>query len=350
MIESPSLPPRADLSEPLELPGQSTGRVVRSVLGYGLLLALMFVTPMLVFVPAALFHCALRRGRRPAWLALALAVAVAAAYVAAVPVSNADIQKMAWSFLAGVVFGLALPSIAAVPMIERGERFGQVLMFLLAACAIGVGLTEFGARTMANYSPYAAQVVQAKQTTIEMAQLYRTNGMPGDMVSFFEHWANLSTIVLPAFVLMQLVFAFVLSLLMIGRLKAWREHVARRSDAGIPGVYLFRNLALPDWLLFGFVLGGITPLATGMLQKVSANVLMLVVFLYVLQGLAIFRFMLVAVGAGVLGTLFGWALLAFLTFTGVGPLLLGVAGLFDPFFDFRHFKKRKDDSHESHSD
>ena len=39
-----------------------------------------------------------------------------------------------------------------------------------------------------------------------------------------------------------------------------------------------------------------------------------------------------------------------LTLTGVGPLLLGLAGLFDPFFDFRHFKKRKDDSHESHSD
>ena len=46
----------------------------------------------------------------------------------------------------------------------------------------------------------------------------------------------------------------------------------------------------------------------------------------------------------------GWLLLVFLTITGVGPLLLGVAGLFDPFFDFRHFKKRKDDSNESHSD
>ena len=37
-------------------------------------------------------------------------------------------------------------------------------------------------------------------------------------------------------------------------------------------------------------------------------------------------------------------------FTGVGPFLLTVAGLFDQFFDFRHFKKRKDDSHEGHSD
>jgi hypothetical protein len=88
-----------------------------------------------------------------------------------------------------------------------------------------------------------------------------------------------------------------------------------------------------------------------MLQKAAANTLAVVVFLYILQGLAIFRFMLVAVGAGVTGTLLAWTLLGFLTLAGgVGPLLLGVAGLFDPFFDFRHFKKRKDDSDESHSD
>jgi hypothetical protein len=137
---------------------------------------------------------------------------------------------------------------------------------------------------------------------------------------------------------------------MIGRLKAWQAHIARSGPTEAPGAYLFRNLALPDWLLFGFILGGLTPIATGLLQKVAANVLTVVVFLYVLQGLAIFRFMLVAVGAGFAGTMLGWTLLAFLTFTGVGPLLLGLAGLFDPFFDFRHFKKRKDDSHESHSD
>jgi hypothetical protein len=57
-------------------------------------------------------------------------------------------------------------------------------------------------------------------------------------------------------------------------------------------------------------------------------------------------------GAGLAQTMFGWMMLAFLTLltAGVPVLLLGVAGLFDSFFDFRHFKKRKDDSHESHSD
>ena len=39
-----------------------------------------------------------------------------------------------------------------------------------------------------------------------------------------------------------------------------------------------------------------------------------------------------------------------LTYREIAPLLLSMAGLFDSFFDFRHFMKRKDDSDESHSD
>jgi len=56
-------------------------------------------------------------------------------------------------------------------------------------------------------------------------------------------------------------------------------------------------------------------------------------------------------GAGPGATLIAWGLLFLFTFIGgMSLLLLGLTGLFDPFFDFRHFKKRKDDSHESHSD
>ena len=102
-------------------------------------------------------------------------------------------------------------------------------------------------------------------------------------------------------------------------------------------------------LLFGFVFGGITPLATGSLRLVAANVLAVVVFLYLMQGLAVFRFMLVKAGAGVVGTIFGFILLGLLCVTGLGLFLLAIAGLFDPFFDFRKLK-RKDDSHESHTD
>jgi hypothetical protein len=75
-----------------------------------------------------------------------------------------------------------------------------------------------------------------------------------------------------------------------------------------------------------------------------------VLFLYLLQGLAIFRSLLAAIGINGVGLLFAFLLLGFLTFTaGVAPILLTIAGLFDSFFDFRKFR-RKDDSNESHTD
>lgn len=337
-------------SEPVMLPAPSLGRLLRSVIGYSLLTALMIVTPMLVFVPAALFHCAIRNGRRAVWATLLIALALGSLYVASMPAVPADAVKMAWTYLAGVALGVALPAMAALPMVERGEKYGRVLVFLLIAGAIGLTVTELGSRALIDWSPYAAQVAQAKQTSAEFVQLYRDKGMPAEMVRLAERWIGYSTFVLPAVMMINITLVFVLSLLMFGRLKAWRELNARRGDNEALGAYLFRNFSLPDWLLFAFLLGGLTPIAQGMLQKVAANVLTLVAFLYILQGLAIFRFLLVAMGAGFAGTALGWLLLAFLMITGVGPLLLGMAGLFDPFFDFRHSRKRKDDSHESHSD
>jgi hypothetical protein len=337
-------------SEPVMLPERPLGRVIRSIAVYSLMTALMIVTPLLVFVPAALFHCAIRNGRRAAWATLIVAVALASLYVSTMSATPADAVKMAWTYLAGVALGIAMPAMAALPLVERGEKFGRVLVFLLIGSAIGLALTELGSRAVLDFSPFAAQVAQAHQTSAEFVQIYRSKGMPNEMVQLFERWAGYSTYVLPAVMLINVTLVFILSLLMLGRLKAWRESTARRGDSDALGAYLFRNLALPDWLLFAFLLGGLTPVAHGLLQKIAANVLALTVFLYILQGLAIFRFLLVAMGAGFAGTALGWLLLMFLTITGVGPLLLAVAGLFDPFFDFRHFKKRKDDSHEGHSD
>ena len=348
MIES-SLPH----SEPVLLPGRPFGRQVRSVIGYSLLTALMIVTPMLVFVPAALLHCAIRNGRRAAWAVMVLSLAIASLVYAAsavAPATAPDAQKMAWSYLAGVALAITLPAMAAIPLVERGEPFGRVLVFLLAGAMVGLAVTETASQLLLSFSPFAAQVAQWTQATAEAMQMYREKGIPADAVQFARKWAGYTTFVLPALMLINISLVFVLSLLMLGRLKAWREAVARRGDASAVGVYLFRNFALPDWVLFAFILGGLTPLVAGLLQKVAANTLTIVAFLYILQGLAIFRFMLTAMGVGFAGTMLGWLLLAFLTLTGAGPLLLGVTGLFDSFFDFRHFKKRKDDSHESHSD
>ena len=335
MIES-SLPQ----SEPVLLPGRPFGRQVRSVVGYSLLTALMIVTPMLVFVPAALLHCAARNGRRAAWTVLVLSMVVASLYAVAVPESTPDAQKIAWSFLAAVALAVMLPAMAAIPLVERGESFGRVLLFLLAGALVGLAVTEVASRMLVSFSPYAAQVAQTKEVWRLVAQLYRENKMPADLVRLAERAGPVAAYLFAAQLLASLTVVFTLSLMMFGRLRAWQNDPARP--------YLFRNLALPDWLLFAFVFGGIAPLATGLLQKLAANVLGVVAFLYLLQGLAVFRSMLLSIGAGVLGTVFGWTLLAITM--PFSMLFVAVAGLFDSFFDFRHFKKRKDDSHESHSD
>jgi len=153
---------------------------------------------------------------------------------------------------------------------------------------------------------------------------------------------------LPAFLLIDVILVFVLSLVLFARLRSWREMMERRQTA-FSSPYLFRNLSLPEWLLFAFIIGGLSPLASGMPQRIGANVLALVTFLYLLQGLAIFRSFLAATGAGFTGVFFAYVLLGLLTLTGIGPLVLGIAGLFDSFFDFRKFN-RKDHSDESHLD
>jgi uncharacterized protein YybS (DUF2232 family) len=326
------------------------GRYVRSVAGYSAATALMIITPLLVFIPAVLYHCGLRNGRRSSWVVLAVGVAAAFAYVGAFPPSGADAARMTWTYIAAIGLAIGVPALFSMPLVERGESFGKLLLLLLLGSVVGLATTELGSRALLSWSPFQAQLVQAQETGAALVKIYQERGMAPEMLRLMERWAGYSTYVLPGVILINISLVFILSLLMLGRLRTWRELAARRGDESLLNVYLFRNLSLPDWLLFGFLIGGLTPLATGLLQKIAANTLAIVSVLYIFQGLAIFRFMLLAMGAGFAGTMLGWLLLVFLTMTGIGPLLLGVAGLFDSFFDFRHFTKRKDDSHESHSD
>ncbi|HYC90488.1 MAG TPA: DUF2232 domain-containing protein [Thermoanaerobaculia bacterium] len=330
-------------SEPVLLPQRPSGRPARSVLGYSLLTALMIVTPMPVFVPAALIHCAIRHGRRVGWAVLTVTVLLVIAYGASTQAKTPDLQYMTWASLAAVVLTAAIPAMAAVPMVARAESFGRVLMFLMAGALVGLALTEVASQALLSFSPFAAQVAQTKEMWNEVARMYRELKAPAEMIRVAERAGPVNAYLLPGQILASLSVIYILSLLMYGRLRAWQSVEAARP-------YLFRNFALPEWLLFAFVFGGLTPLAGGLLQKIAANTLVVVVFLYILQGLAVFRAMLLSMGVGPVGSLLAWMLIGFMFFTGMSQLLLGVVGLFDPFFDFRHFKKRKDDSHESHSD
>lgn len=317
--------------------------------GYAAVTALLVLTPAFVFIPAVLLHCGLRNGRRAAWVTVVAAGLLFAAYFAQLPPASPDARPMVM-LLTGLFLGLAVPSLMVLPMVARAEAFGRVLLAALVASMAGFALTELGVQTLAGFSPYQEQLAQWKLLTAQLVGVYQKAGMPFDVTSKMQRWMTLGTMVLPASVLIHAVIAFVLSLTMLVRLRAWREHSEARGDAPESvRTYLFRNLSLADWLLFAFVVGGLTPLLKGTLQMFAANVLTVVAFLYLLQGLAIIRSMLAAAGAGFFSMVFAFLTLGILTVTGIALLPLSITGLFDSFFDFRHFK-RKDDSHESHTD
>jgi hypothetical protein len=345
--------------EPVGIPERSFGRIVRSVLGYALLVALMIVSPLLrlplfIFVPAAVFACAARNGRSAATFMLALAttftvfVVVQAAHVPGTPANEA---MMMVAYVMAFVTAVCIPALVVLPQVERGEPFGRVLVTAVISGIPGLAATEAIMQAGYGFSPYREQVARANQMVALIIDAYQKAAIPADKIAVMSHWFKIGVSLVPSYFLIDIIIVFVLSLVMFGRLKAWRDFMTRRAPGAerdpVAQAYLFRNFALPEWLLFAFIIGGATPLASGMLQKVTANILAVVAFLYLLQGLAIFRFLLVAVGAGFGGVMFGYLLLGILTITGISPFLLSIAGLFDSFFDFRHFR-RKDHSDESH--
>ena len=331
--------------------GPSFGRLVRQIAGYAILIAVMLVSPLFVFLPAAIFHCTVRNGRRIAWIALFIGTALAGVVVvagASAPQVTIAEAHMSIAYLAALILAVALPSMAVVPMVERAESFGRVLMTATVFGTLGLGATEIAMRAGTGFSPFEDQVTGAHVTAGKLIAAYQGAGIPADAVGFLRRWMDVAVYCLPAFLLVDVVIVFILSLVLLGRMRAWRDVLDRRQVAE-PSPYLFRNLSLPDWLLFGFILGGLFPLASGILHRAGANLLFVVAFLYLLQGLAIFRWLLVAAGAGFFGVMFAYTVLGVLTLTGIAPLLLSVTGLFDSFFDFRKFT-RKDHTDESHFD
>jgi uncharacterized protein YybS (DUF2232 family) len=336
--------------QPVTIPARSFGKQVRSMAGYTIVTALMFVSPLFVFIPASLFHCGIRNGRRAAWLLLLLSAMVAALLVyPSATAATAEDASTSYGYLLGLVLAIGVPALAVLPLVERGEKFGRVLILALVLSIVGLLATELTMRTASGFSPYAAQIAETHDTAAKLVAGYQKAGFPPDAVNFLRKWMDIGSYCLPAFLLIDVTIVFVFSLVMLGRLRAWRDVALRRTAPAVAtSPYRFRYLSLPEWLLFAFVIGGLSPLAGGMTQQIGANVLAVVSFLYFLQGLAIFRSFVVGTGAGILGSLFAWTLLGLLTLTGISPLLLCIAGLFDSFFDFRHFN-RKDHSDESHS-
>ena len=342
--------------EPLAPPIRPAGKRVLSTAAYAMLAAAtLLVQPIAVFLPAALLHCGVRNGRRAVWAVFLFMTVLAALFAFSLAGTTEIPRPLANDVIASyllLVLTIALPATLATPLVERGEGIGRVLVFALLAASGGLLATEVIAQLTIGFSPYASEMAAATApaTSARVNAFYTGMGIKVDMA---EMRKLVETVIplLPGFLAIALAINFLINQLLFGRLPIWRQHAERHGLS--PAAYLFRNFALPEWLLFAFVLGGMTPLASGTLQRIGANILLVTAFLYVLQGLAVFRTVVAAAGGAF--ALFAWAMLIMLTIVPVAgpwrlpPLLLGIAGLFDSFFDFRHLN-RKDHSDESHSD
>ncbi|MGN6185680.1 MAG: DUF2232 domain-containing protein [Thermoanaerobaculia bacterium] len=335
MIDT-SLPPHASVD------AAPAAHNLRRTAAYALLTASMILLHVTMFVPAALLDCALRNGRRAAWIAAVVALPIVV-IAAPVMLRFMDPQR-ATAYIVQVALMLMLPALVVIPHVQRTESFGRVLTLLMILAAIGFGITELGTRAIAGYSPFALEVADMRVAADLAVKQYQSANMPPEFIDIARRaYGYAASNLVPSLLVVNAGTAFLLSLLMVGRLSAWRK----RYEGATEAIYRFRELVVPEWMLFAFVVGGLAPLTTGLAHQIVANVLAVAVFLFLAQGFALFRFMLAAMGIGFLGAMIASVLVIF---SGIGMFLLAIAGLFDPFFDFRHFKKRKDDSHESHSD
>lgn len=316
--------------EPSQIRVVSNRGELRSMGLHALAAAVMYVTPLLLFVPAAFISAGIRFGVRGLVTAIggAMLVLVAlASFMGGLGISPAEASGVARLFAT-----VGLPACLATFMIGRRAGIGSILVAAVITSAAGYGAVELLMRSTADYSPYGAIQQAFDNAGGPTIELYREMGMSGEALDAVERFsAVIVSTFIPSLLLIITGTMFLFSIVMITRLP-W-------SHRGAPEL-LMRGFRVPEWVLFGFVLGGISPLLSGMPRMVGLNLLAVVLFLFTVQGLGVFRGLTLRLQLGSLGMIVAWAMLAFLTFNGVGLFLLFLAGLFDPFFDFRNFRQK----------
>lgn len=311
------------------------GPSTRSILLHGLAAALMFVSPLTLFVPAAVLSSGLRNGRRGLWLSTAGAAGLLALLGGAIG------TPAAFTPVARMLLEIGLPSALGLELVLRGGLFGPVLLATVAASVGAFGLVELAMRALFSHSPYQAIVSNFRTASATSIDAYREAGIPADALSMMERIASaIAGSYMPVLIAIVTILTFTLSYTMLPRLRSGRELAPR---------FLFRFLSFPDPLLFAFVAGGLAPLASGTLRTAGFSLLAVVAFLYVLQGLSVLRFQHVRSRMRLLATTLAMLTILVFALYGVTPVILFLIGLFDPFFDFRHLH-RKEVPHESDSD
>lgn len=330
MISTPSGFDRLDM---VELPRPE--HMLRSTALHALFAALM--SWLAIVVPAIFIHAGLRNGWRGAAGAVIGGVGillVIALFGAVPPVGIDDLAQPLT-----VLLELGIPALVAVALIRRGAPLGAVLLASIGSAAAGLFAGELLARVIGGFSPYAEIVKSFRALSAETIELYRKGGFPSEAIRGMERIAKgVGDSFIPTLLVVSSSITFTFSMILVPRFA-----YGRWVGAG----YLFRNLAFPEWLLLLFVAGGVSPLLQGSARMIGLNLLAIVIALYVIQGLAIYRAFVVKLPMGIFGSAIAYLILVLLPQLSV-PLVF-LMGLFDPFFDFRKLN-RKETGNESHSD
>lgn len=329
--------------DPMLLPdSRPAGSRVRSTIFHALLAAVLWVLPVLVmFVPAVFISSGLRNG----WKGMFGSITGAAALLSLVLVNATAAQRFTYaSQIALLVAEIGIGAIMATLLIRRGQSSGSVLLGGVAGSAVGFVAIELIGRASSGKSMFAEVVRAFRANAATMLETWRSRGTPEHMLAAMKQASEtVAGSFVPAVLIIGMIISFALSLMLIPRLR-----IAAVGGAMSESLR-FRALQLPDWLLLAFVAGGLSPLAGGTAQTIGLNMLAVVVFLYLLQGVAILRSVLVKLQLGFFGMAMTFALLLLLTQFFIAPIALFLAGLFDPFFDFRKLH-RKEENNESDSD
>lgn len=318
---------------------RSQRQEARSIGLHALAAAGMYVSPLLLFVPAAFISSGLRHGRRGLIGAIAGSAIILA--VGTWILGSASFSVRELTGILRLILTIGIPAAIITGMIRRSSGLGPILLTALLLSVGGFVLVEGLMRASASFSPYQAIVAEFDAASQPTLEFYRRAGVGEQTLEAMTRISRtmVGTFV-PAILTIITALMFVFSLVMIPRLP-WGRSAA-------PSL-LFRNFRLPDVFLFGFVAGGISPLLGGTARTIGLNLLVVVGFLYLLQGLAIFRAIVLRAGFGPVGNLIAWALLLLMALNGIAAFVLFLAGLFDSFFDFRKPRK-KGESNESDSD
>lgn len=293
---------------------------VGRVLGAGLVSASLFILPMLlppaaliaIISPFPLARERVRGGVVPAALATLLALGLIGAI--------GDVSQA----VAFLLF-LALPALLIGDSVARGRGFmvGCGLALGLVSLGVALALLTNGAQMLGEIQAFIDQ-----GRSPEILAKMKANEMPeetiAEVASQMETLRRVVTVVFPA-------ICFVMAgLVVLANATALRLYLAR-TDPGLVDGSEFESLRWPVGLSVPFVLAGVA-VAVEPLRSVGWNALLILAFVFVLEGLAVATFYTRRLAAP---PLVRGLVLALVLVNPWALQILALAGLLDIFIDFR---------------